>query len=143
MRVMLLACVLASQICFAQFPTWLENDSLSFRFGHIVSNIDLQHKLFTPDKYVIRMVLNSDKMAFLASLTCKEWGLLLENPKTDYHTSLILYALTEKDALLLHAVIKDYESWLTTQKEEDVSMWKKYLKKHQADLKMKLLEQEK
>ena len=105
----------------------LENENVSFtvyRYG-----MDFTAKTKPKSNMVIETNIKDVALwKRIKLLTTEQWLCLLNNPKSDWATNLILYQLYEKDAVLF-STIKKREDWIGFRRDEDITYWKSFLAK--------------
>jgi hypothetical protein len=102
----------------------LNNDSIQY---HLMLQTPSVDKHSTPvSKYVVRMQLDKDCKKWLLRLDSTFWLSRLNNEDKDWATNLLLYAITENNAILLFKA-NTREKWLPL-KTKEVNMWRNVLK---------------
>ena len=106
----------------AQNLNWIKNDSIKFGIG-FVSTKFIDSINFIPSKWVVDIEeLDTNKILSLGQLTNSDWLKLLNNDTSDYVANLLLYSLTQKDAIVL--LDEKRNDWVKYgYKKKDIEYW--------------------
>ena len=102
--------------------SWIKNSTIQYNFIRTSMRLIGKDSL-VPSKYIITVGLTSKKKQTLKKLSKDEWLNLLNNPDTDWAANILLYSLSEKDALVFFAVIKTKPDWDKCCRTDDIKYW--------------------